>query len=684
MEKLLKRPLIDDHAFYTEEDSELEKEYLTDICATNSSEDTFTHDEQEILNVDSRTEDYSNLMDASIGDTIEEDDDSEIIADKFLRETIDRSFSSSAKWTKEKAPKVELKPLPAGLKYAFLCDKSYPVIVNANLTNRELALPLNKLRKYRRAIGYSLDDIPGIAHDLCMHRIHLEEDAKMSIEQQRRLNPNLKEVVKKEIIKLLDAGVIYPISDSKWVSPVHVVPKKGGITVVKNDKDELIPTRTVTGHRMCIDYRKLNAATRKDHFPLPFIDQMLERLDCLDNMCKVLERCEEKNLVLNWEKCHFMVNDGIVLGHKVSAAGIEVDRAKIEVMTGLPAPTNVRDIRSFLGHAGFYRRFIQDFKKDAKPRLIRWILLLQEFDIEIKDKRGVDNGVADHLSRIRVEDKVPIDDFFPTDNIALLDMSFIGHISLLSDGLLDESNGESITDITDERSIISISDRTSTELIDIPVKVARNALNHNISDVAPHEANGIGRKITDRPWYADIVNYLAADFEPENLKVSKILQAEFWWPTTFRDVHAHIARCDRCQRRGKISKRHEMEQKIILEVEVFDCWGIDFMGPFPSSYGNKYILVAVDYVSKWVEAVASPTNDASVVIKLFKSIIFPRFGVPRIVISDGGSHFINKVFDRLLEKHGVHHRVATPYHPQTSGQVEVSNRQIKEILEKNV
>ncbi|XP_058755348.1 uncharacterized protein LOC131628534 [Vicia villosa] len=122
----------------------------------------------------------------------------------------------------------------------------------------------------------------------------------------------------------------------------------------------------------------------------------------------------------------------------------------------------------------------------------------------------------------------------------------------------------------------------------------------------------------------------------------------------------------------------------IQEVELFDVWGIDFMEPFPSSMGNKYILVAVDYVSKWIEAVASPTNDTKVVVKLFKNIIFPRFETPRLVIRDGGSHFISKIFNKLLSKYGVKHRVATPYHPQTSGQVEVSNREIKKILEKTV
>ncbi|CAA7040097.1 unnamed protein product [Microthlaspi erraticum] len=224
---------------------------------------------------------------------------------------------------------------------------------------------------------------------------------------------------------------------------------------------------------------------------------------------------------------------------------------------------------------------------------------------------------------------------------------------------------------------------------------------------------------SDTPWFRYIANYLAADHPPPqffgykkkkflrdvrryfwdepylykhcsdghfatNKTVAKILQAGFWWPTMFKDAHDFISKCDACQRQGNISKRNEMPQNFIQEVEVFDVWGIDFMGPFPSSYGNKYILVAVDYVSKWVEAIASPTNDSKVVIKLFKSIIFPRFGIPRVVISDGGSHFINKVFESLLKKNGVRHKVATPYHPQTSGQVEISNREIKRILEKTV
>ena len=134
------------------------------------------------------------------------------------------------------------------------------------------------LRKHRGAIGYTLDDLKGISPTLCQHKINIEPDAKPVVDHQRRLNPKMKEVVRTEILKLLEAGIIYPIADSRRVSPVHCVPKKGGITVVPNDKNELIPQRIVTGYRVVIDFRKLNKATRKDHYPLPFIDQMLDIL----------------------------------------------------------------------------------------------------------------------------------------------------------------------------------------------------------------------------------------------------------------------------------------------------------------------------------------------------------------------------------------------------------------------
>ena len=798
-------------------------------------------------------------------------------------------------------PTIELKTLPKNLRYEFL-DPEFerPVIINANLGKIETEKLLHILRKYPTALGYNLTDLKGISPSICMHRIMLEEDSKTSREHQRRLNPIMSEVVKKEILKLLEAGIIYPISDSKWVSPVHVVPKKGGVTVIENDKGETITKRIESGWRMCIDYRKLNKATRKDHFPLPFIDQMLERLarhsyfcyldgysgffqipihpddqekttftcpfgtfayrrmpfglcnapatfqrcmmaifadfldnimevfmddfsvcgrsfeGCLANLEKVLERCVKVNLVLNWEKCHFMVQEGIVLGHIISNRGIEVDKAKIEVIENLQPPRTVREIRSFLGHAGFYRRFIKDFskiskpltellmkdaefifnekcleafqslkkalitapimktpdwsepfeimcdasdyavgavlgqrkdkklhviyyasrtldeaqmnyattekellavvfaldkfrsylvgakiiiytdhaairylltKKDAKPRLLRWILLLQEFDLEIKDKKGTENVVADHLSRIEnlKQERIPINDESQYDKL-------IAHFE------------------------------------------ASESQNYSETTLA----------ISSVPWYADFVNYLAAGVLPPELTYqqkkkffhdlkqyywdepllfkrgpdgifrrcvpeeevesvikhchsapygghtstsktcTKILQSGLYWPTLWKDVHIAVTKCDRCQRTGNISRRDEMPQKGILEVEIFDVWGIDFMGPFPSSFGNKYILVAVDYVSKWIEAIASPTNDTRVVLRLFKNVIFPRFGIPRLVISDGGSHFISKIFEKLLRKYGVRHRVATPYHPQTSGQVEVSNREIKQILEKTV
>ena len=174
---------------------------------------------------------------------------------------------------------LTLKELPSHLKYEFLePEKRKPVIISATLTKDEEQKLLVILRKYKEAIAWSIEDLKGISPSICMHKILLEDNAKTSIEHQRRLNPVMKEVVRKEVLKWLNASFIYAISDISWVSPVHVVPKKGGFTLIINEKNELIPTRTVTGWRVCIDYIKLNTTIRKDHFPLPFIDQMLDRL----------------------------------------------------------------------------------------------------------------------------------------------------------------------------------------------------------------------------------------------------------------------------------------------------------------------------------------------------------------------------------------------------------------------
>ena len=291
-----------------------------------------------------------------------------------------------------RAKGLVLKELPSHLKHAYLeLPKSKPVIISARLSDAEEQKLLKILKNYQESIAWSIDELKGISLSICMHKILLEENAKPSVEHQRRLNPVMKEVVRKEVLKWLNTSFIYAISDSPWVSPVHVVPKKGGFTVIRNEKNELIPTRTVTGWRVCIDYRKLNTTTRKDHFPLPFIDQMLDRLaghphfcfldgysgynqiaialedqekttftcpygtfafrrmsfglcnapatfqrcmmsmfsylvkevmeifmddftvygssfeHCLNNLETVLQRCKDKQLALNWEKCHFMV-----------------------------------------------------------------------------------------------------------------------------------------------------------------------------------------------------------------------------------------------------------------------------------------------------------------------------------------------------------------------------------------
>ncbi|GKE90620.1 hypothetical protein Tco_1571715 [Tanacetum coccineum] len=282
----------------------------------------------------------------------------------------------------EDPTKVELKDLPPHLEYAFLEGTSkFSVIIAKDLKREEKDQLINVLKSHKRAIAWKISNIRGIDPNFCTYKILMEDDFKLDVQHQRRVNPRIHKVIKEEVIKLLDAGLIYPISDSPWVSPVHVVPKKGGITVVTNDNNELILTRLVTGWRVCIDYQKLNDVTRKDHFPLPFMDQMLERLagnefycflNGFSSLCNAPRTFQRYMVVIFHDmikkSIKVFMDDFSVFGDSFSSclfnldmmlkSGIEVDHAKVDFITKLPPPTTVKGIKSFLGHAGFYRRFI--------------------------------------------------------------------------------------------------------------------------------------------------------------------------------------------------------------------------------------------------------------------------------------------------------------------------------------
>ncbi|KAL4310882.1 hypothetical protein GQ457_01G019960 [Hibiscus cannabinus] len=236
---------------------------------------------------------------------------------------------------------------------------------------------IKTLRQHKEALGCTIADIKGFCPTICMHKILLEDNHKPTVDAQQRLNQAMKDVVRKEVLKWLDACIIYPISDSEWVS-------YNQIAIALEDQSKTTftcPYGTFAFRRMPFGLCNAPATFQRcmtaifsylneDCLEI-FMDDFStfgENFDnCLSNLEKVLKRCKETNLVLNWEKCHFMVDEGIVLGHKISSKGMEVDKAKIEVISKLPPPTTVKGVRSFLGHARFYRRFIEDFSKITKP-----------------------------------------------------------------------------------------------------------------------------------------------------------------------------------------------------------------------------------------------------------------------------------------------------------------------------
>ncbi|XP_058724967.1 uncharacterized protein LOC131596352 [Vicia villosa] len=588
---------------------------------------------------------------------------------------------------------AELKQLSENLKNVFLDTESKcTAIISSHLEVLQENKLVEVLKKHKSDMGWSIEDLKGISPT--------------------------------EVVKLLDAGMIYPISDSSWESPVHVVPKKGGTMMIKNEKNELIPTRTVIGWRVCIDYRRLNLATRKDHFPLPFIDQMLERRMPF-GLCNAPAtfqvesrdersgqkgsgetiRCGDEStlylIVLGFIRdfskiakplTTLLVKDKVFTFDNEYAVAFKTIKKKLVSAPIVVAPDwslpfeimcDASDIamnystteKELLAVVYAFDKFKQYLlgSRDSKPRLLRWILFLQEFDVEIRDKKGCENTVADHLSRMspieETEEKRPIKDEFADEHIlAIIGIPwFSDYANYLVGGLIPE-------DFDSNRKKKFLHD-CKFNLWDDPFLYKRG-INGLVRRCVPEEEQ---RDVLKACHDLDYGGHFSGD-----RTTAKVLQSGLYWLTLFKDAHHVVRECDRCQRTGNISKRNQMPQNAMFEVELFDLWGIDFMGPFPPSFGKNYILVAVDYVSKWVEVVVFPTNDAKVVVNFLKHNIFSRFGVPRALVSDEGTHFLNKLMENLLRKYNVKHKIATPYHPQASGQVEVSNRKIKQVLEKTV
>ncbi|KAB2632567.1 hypothetical protein D8674_028814 [Pyrus ussuriensis x Pyrus communis] len=582
-----------------------------------------------------------------------------------------------------KAPKLELKPLPPHLKYAYLAEfETLPIIIASDLTPTEEDKLIRVLKEFKSVFGWSIADIKGISPTMCMHRILLEEGAKSTREPQRRLNPHMKEVVRNEVLKLLDVGIIYPISDSKWVSAIQVVPKKVGITVMKNENNELVPTKPTASWRYnqiaiapedqekttftcpfgTFAYRRMpfglcNAPATFQRCMLAIFSDMVERFievfmddfsvfgssfdECLNHLSLVLQRCQETNLVLNWEKCQFMVKQGIVLGHVISSKGMEVDKAKIDVITNMVAPTTVKGVRSFLGHAGFYRRFIKNFSMITRP-----LCNLLAKDVVFH----FDKACMDAFNTLKSElTSAPI--------IMAPDWSLPFELMCdASDYAVGAVLGQRVNKLPH---VIYYASRTLHDA-QLNYSTTEKELLAIVFALEKFRSYLVGSKVIVFSDHAAL-RYLMTkkDAKPRLIRWILLLQ-EF--DLEIRDkkgsdnvVADHLSRLNENHGVGQpLPLNESFPDEQLLVIQEQEPWYADFVNYLACgimrddiSFQERKKFLAMD-------------------------VIFCRFGTPRAIISDGGSHFCNKPFESLMKKYNINHKVATSYHPQTSGQLEIT------------
>ncbi|GJW47668.1 reverse transcriptase domain-containing protein [Tanacetum coccineum] len=576
----------------------------------------------------------------------------------------------------DELPELELKDLPPHLEYAFLegTDK-LPIIIAKDLKDEDKTALLKVLRSHKRAIAWKISDIKGIDPKLAGNEYYCFLDGFSSYFQMP-IDPKDQE-------------------KTTFTCPYETFAYRRIPFGLCNAPGTFQRCMMAIFHDMIketIEVFMVDFSIFGDSFS-----------SCLFHLDKMLKRCEYTNLVLNWEKCHFMVKEGIVLGHKISKSGIEVDKAKVDVIAKLPHPTSVKGIRSFLGHAGFYRRFIQDFSKIARPmthllekdtsfifskecvesfKILKKklteapILVAPDWDLPFEIMcdasdfavgailgQRAKNLAADHLSRLENPyqselEKKEITETFPLETLGMVTFRGDASTSWFADFANYHAGNFVVKGMSSQQKKKFFKD-VKHYFWDDPYlfKVCADQVIRRC--VSGQEAHDILMACHNGP---------TGGHHGANYTAKKVFDLGFYWPTIYRDAHDLVTRCDACQRQRKISQRDEMPQNAIQVCEIFDVWGIGFMGQFSSSRGNKYILVDVDYLSKWVKEKALPTNDARVLCKILKSL-FVRFGTPRAIISDRGTHFYNDQFAKVMLKYGSTHRLSTAYHPQTSGQV---------------